>query len=294
MESENPFHGAPASSAMENAFRMAQVLQAKKDYTVAIQKYLNICLNTEKIVAMNPTAHIELQWPALSLGLIAEIYHEKADYNKEIAFRTVQNELLEFMRNKKAGASSTSDDDEGDIDFVEIATVGQQYQRIFKRMHEAIDMPEAPPKLDVEKFIKDLQEARQKDEEARIEDAIRQINEANEERERAIQNSFIRRNLQKIIDHPITFTIILIFIASLIVAYVHFKPKTRSKKIRSMDQSMAILQQYLNDYEAKNGKKPKGKIADRGGFLQGLLGDMEAHDHDHHHHHDHDHHHHEL
>ncbi|EAX99939.1 hypothetical protein TVAG_267080 [Trichomonas vaginalis G3] len=289
MESENPFQGQPASSAMENSFRMAQVLQRKKDYKVAIEKYINICLNTEKIVAMNPTAHVELQWPALSLGYIADIYHEKEDLNKEIAFRTVQNELLDFMRNMKHEATSTSDSDDGDIDFIEIATVGQQYQRIFKRIHEAIDLPEAPPKLDIEKFIKDLQEARQKDEEARIESAIRQINEANEEREREIQNSFWKRNLQRIIDHPVIFTMVLLFLSTLVVAYVHFKPNIKPKSTRSMEQSLSIIQNYLNEYEAKNGKKGKG-----GGFMKSMFDNLLSHDHEHdhdHHHHDHHHHH---
>lgn len=73
--SENLFTSTPSSSSIENTYRMGQVLQAKKDYTKAISTYLSVCETTERVIAMNPGANVEMQWVFLSLGNISDIYH---------------------------------------------------------------------------------------------------------------------------------------------------------------------------------------------------------------------------
>ena len=262
--SQNPFKSAPASSSIENQFRMAQVLQRKGDIDFAIKKYIELCLGVEKTVLLNPGADVELQWPVLALGSISDIYQDKQDYNKAIAFRKVQNEFLTFMKMKKQASQSGSDSDENEGDFFEIATTGHQYQALFKKMHEAIDEPEAKPRESAEELAKRIIAAKHKEEEDKIEEIINELNKANAEREAAIQRSFFKRNLRRITEHPIIFVTVLLSLTILTVLYIHFKPKKKVTIPGGLDANIAFLQKYMADYEKKHGIK---------------------HDHDHHHHH---------
>ena len=257
LNSENPFKSTPSSSSMENQFRMAQVLQAKKDYDFAIRKYIDLLLSVEKTIALNPGANVELQWPVLSLGNIADIYAEKQDYNKALLFRNSQNEFLLFMKEKKISmqSNSESDSDDNDTDFFEVATTGHKYQSLFKKVHEAIDAPEMKPRESPEELAKRIIEAKQKEEEEKMEEIIRQLNEASQQREKEIQNSFIKRNVRRMTDHPVIFVLLLLACTLLAVLWVQFKPKRKTNIPGGLEGSMAYLQKYMDDYEKKNGIK---------------------------------------
>ena len=254
--SENPFQSTPAASSIENQFRMAQVLQRKGDLDFAIQKYIELCQGVEKTILLNPGADVELQWPVLALGNIADIYQDnKKDYQKAILFRNVQNDFLTFMKMKKQASQSGSDSDDNEGDFFEIATTGHQYQSLFKKMHEAIEAPETKPRESAEELAKRIMEARRKEEEDKIDEMINELNRVNREREEAIKKSFIKRNLRRIVDHPIIFVMVLLVFTFLFVLYIQYKPKRKAHISGGLDANIAYLQKYMADYEKKHGIK---------------------------------------
>lgn len=144
---------------------------------------------------------------------------------------------------------------------------------LFQKFHEAMDAPEKPPPEDPEELMRKFQEARKKDEEAKIEQTIRLLNEAAEMRENEIKNSFWKRNLLRITEHPVIFVFIVLTISILAILLWKSKPKKKAHVPGGFDAQLAYLENYVKDYERKHGKKAG---------------------HDHHHHfpnHDHDFHH---
>lgn len=277
---ENKFTNTPSSTSVENTFRMAQVLQAKKDFDKAIEKYLLVCESLEKIIAMNPGANVEIHWAIFSLGSISDIYQDRLDYNKSLLFRNVQKDFLEFLQTQK-GYGSTKDefaeDDDDDTDFISIATKSHSYMELFKKFHEAMEAPEKPPPEDPQELMRKLREARKKDEEAKIEQTIKLLNEAAEMRENEIKNSFWKRNLLRITDHPLIFVFIVLTISILIILIWKSKPKKKVNIPGGFDAQLAYLENYVRDYERKHGKK-------EGNDAHHHFPPPNRHDHHHHHH----------
>ena len=260
---ETHFQHTPSSHSIENTFRMAQVLQAKKDYSKAIDKFVLVCESIEKVIALNPGANVEIHWVIFSLGAIADIYQDRQDYNKSILFRNAQRGFLEYLQEQKslgrAVALEVDDDDETDQDVITIASQSHSYMKLFEKVHEAVAEPEKPPPEDPKDLLRRLQEARKKDEEDKIEETIRLLNEAADQREKELKNSFWKRNLQRITDHPVMFVLVVLFVAFAIILYVKYKPKKKVVIPGGIDAQMAYLEKYVREYERKHGiKKDKG------------------------------------
>lgn len=254
---ESKFTNTPSSLSVENTFRMAQVLQAKKDLEKAIEKYLLVCESIEKIVTLNPGANVEIHWAIFSLGAISDIYQDRQDYNKSLLFRNVQKDFLEFLQTQRGYGNTKDeyvDDDEGDTDFITIATKTHSYMELFQKFHEAMDAPEKPPPEDPQELMRKLKEARKKDEEAKIEQTIKLLNEAAEMRENEIKNSFWKRNLLRITEHPVIFVFIVLAISILVILLWKSKPKKKVNIPGGFDAQLAYLENYVKDYERKHGK----------------------------------------
>jgi len=267
MSHQNPFKSTPSSSSIENTFRMAQVLHKNKKYKESVDAFLKVCLQTEQVLLMNPGAKIEMHWVVFSLGFISDIYAEQSDYNKSKLFRDVQNDFLYLIKNKKEnGVDDLEENDSPTPDqFIQLATLGHQYQEIFSSLHKAIDEPDKPPQEDHKELVRRIQEARKKDEEARAEEMIKMLNEAADNKEKELKNSFWKRNLKRLADHPLAFVLIVVLIALSVVVYIKTKPKKKFSIPGGIDAQMAYLEKYVHDFEKKHGK-----------------GD----EHHHHHHHD--------
>lgn len=255
--SNNRFANTPSAQSIENTFRMAQVLQKKKEYRTAIDKYLIVCEQTERVLIMNPGANVEIHWSVFSLGYISDIYAELKDYNKAVAFRNAQTAFLEFMQSQKGGRNKDDSDDEQDI--FTVATLGHTYVRLFKKVHDAKDVEEKPPEDTPEQLLKKLQDARRQDEENKIEETIRLLNEAAEQNELEYKRSFWKRNMRRITDHPVIFVIIVLTIAISVLLFIKFRPKKKINIPGGIDAQIAYLEKYVKDYEKKHGKRPPTK-----------------------------------
>ena len=275
--SENPFKSTPSSSSIENTFRMGQVLEKKKDFKSALEKYIKVCTETERIVLLNPGAKVEIHWVVYALGFISDIYSEKKDFKKALAFRNVQNDFLQFLAKKKNIRNNEDDEEDGtnltNEDFIELATTSTIYKQLFEKFRETLEIPDKPPQEDPKDLIKRIQEAKQKDEDAKAEEMIRLLNEVADSKEKELKNSFFKRNIKRLTDHPVLFVLFVVIIAIGIILFVKFKPKKKINIPGGIDAQIAYLEKYVQDYENKNGKLKH-----------------EHHDHEHHHHHDHHHH----
>ena len=275
--SENPFKSTPSSSSIENTFRMGQVLEKKKDFKSALEKYIKVCTETERIVLLNPGAKVEIHWVVYALGFISDIYSEKKDFKKALAFRNVQNDFLQFLAKKKNIRNNEDDEEDGtnltNEDFIELATTSTIYKQLFEKFRETLEIPDKPPQEDPKDLIKRIQEAKQKDEDAKAEEMIRLLNEVADSKEKELKNYFFKRNIKRLTDHPVLFVLFVVIIAIGIILFVKFKPKKKINIPGGIDAQIAYLEKYVQDYENKNGKLKH-----------------EHHDHEHHHHHDHHHH----
>ena len=258
------FTDPPSASSIENTYRMAQVLYRKGDLDLAIDKYLLVCDSLERVITVNPGANIEVQWVVMSLGDIADIYYSKQDYKKALAYRNCQKSFLEFMQTQRNGGipdpDSDSDDGSNLDKFVEVTSRGQTYRRLFSEIQEARELPARPPVETAEELLKKFQAAKEQDEEAKIDKIIKLLEEAAEQREKELKNSFWKRNLQRIVDHPALFVMLMVVLAVSVILFVKFRPRKRVAIPGGIDAQIAFLEKYIKDYEKKHPEKAKKKL----------------------------------
>ena len=258
------FTDPPSASSIENTYRMAQVLYRKGDLDLAIDKYLLVCDSLERVITVNPGANIEVQWVVMSLGDIADIYYSKQDYKKALAYRNCQKSFLEFMQTQRNGGipdpDSDSDDGSNLDKFVEVTSRGQTYRRLFSEIQEARELPSRPPVETAEELLKKFQAAKEQDEEAKIDKIIKLLEEAAEQREKELKNSFWKRNLQRIVDHPALIVMLMVVLAVSVILFVKFRPRKRVAIPGGIDAQIAFLEKYIKDYEKKHPEKAKKKL----------------------------------
>ena len=257
------FTDPPSSGSIENTYRMAQVLHKKGDLDLAIEKYLLVCDTLERVITVNPGARIEIQWAVFALRDIAEIYESRQDYKKSLAFRNCQTSFLKFMQTQKNGGipNSDSDSDDGEsIDkFAELTTRGATYRSLFLEIKKARDMEARPPPETAEELLKKFQEAKQQEEDAKIDRLIKLLEESAEQRENELKNSFWKRNMQRIVDHPAVFVIMMVLLSVIVIAFVKFRPRKRVVVPGGIDAQIAFLEKYVKDYEKKHPEKAREK-----------------------------------
>lgn len=260
------FTDTPSSSSIENTYRMAQVLHKKGDLDLAIEKYLLVCDSLRRIIRVNPGARIEIQWVVMSLGDVADIYYDRQDYKKSLAFRNCQKSFLEFMQTQRHGGIPDLDSDSDDEDlakFAEVTSRGTTYQRLFEQVQAAQDLPSRPPPETAEELLKKFQEAKEKDEEAKIDRVIKLLEEAAEQREKELKNSFWKRNLQRIVEHPALFVMMMVALSVIVIVFVKFRPRRRVVIPGGIDAQIAYLEKYVKDYEKKHPEKVREKQKQR-------------------------------
>jgi hypothetical protein len=225
---EFEFSAPPSSSAVENTFRMAQVLQKRKDYTQALEKYHLVCDTVEREVTMSHSSATEVHWAVFSLRSIADIYSELQDWDKSLAFRSVEKSFLEFLQRRQSTDPSTSEPPE--TDFLTATSNANFFSQLFSQIHAARELPETQPPDCPEALMKRLEDARVRDDEENAERVIQLLNDATEERERQTHESFWKRNLKRISDHPVqVIAAVLLFGAvALLVTRIGVPRKPRS------------------------------------------------------------------
>lgn len=254
------FEGTPSATSIENTLQMAKVLRAKGEIQQALNRFYIVCESIESAIAMNPGARIELHPAIFAIREIADIYEDRKDWTKSLAFRNTLNSFLKFLQAEKQGNRSHSDVDD-DLDgenFVEIMSKSVTYKKLFQEYHAAKAVPDL--KIETpEEILKKLQDAREKDEQAKMERIIKLFEEAADERENELKNSFFKRLMQKITDHPFIFISIVIFIALVIVLFVKYMPKKKFEVPGGIDAQMAYLEKYMEDYNKKHGRETPRK-----------------------------------
>ncbi|KAH0786814.1 hypothetical protein GPJ56_009191 [Histomonas meleagridis] len=248
----------PSSGSIENMFNMAQVLLKKKIYDQAIEKFINVCQSTEDIISLNPGSRIEISWTVLSLGYISDIYFDLKDYNKSLLFRNAQNSFLEYiqkLQNSGKNLDAEEEDNDDEKDLIEVASISYTYKKLFEEVHKAIDAPCKPPPEDPEELRKKIMDAQKKAEEEKIENAIKLLNDASKAREDRLKNSFWRRNLQRMIDHPFIIVLVIIAISVVLVIYSQRPLKDTFKKPIDGKTSLEKLEKMIRELEKRKTKE---------------------------------------
>lgn len=187
------------SSAIENNFKIAQVLQIRKEIPKALAKYQSVCVSLENISKNNPGANLELHFIPLSLGKMSDIYKEKQDLEKALAFMKCQRHFLEYMASNKPNREQEDSTDGADGKGFDEHSLDDLYSE----MHKCFEMKDAPPPRDPQEIVKEFAEAKKKQDEENARENMRRLNEILEERKRKLENSKWEQTIEWVSNHPI-------------------------------------------------------------------------------------------
>jgi hypothetical protein len=253
--SDIEFSAPPSSSAIENIFRIAQVLERKEKCSEAISRYLLVCDSIDRVIQMNPGAEVDIKWVLLSLENIAKIYEVRKDWPKSIAFRKCLTGFAQYIQSS-GGRDLTGDGDEdkddSPHDFDTITTAAVAYRALFARVREAAELPEKPSETTADR-LQQLAAAHEKQKQDRVERVMKLLDDEHEARMKAIQNSFWKRNWHRAMRHPLITGVTIAVLSLLLVFYVTTASK-RKKKVavpEDFDAQMAFLERIVAEQRAK-------------------------------------------
>jgi hypothetical protein len=243
----------PSTSSIENGFRIAQALERKGDPLGAVSRYLLVCDMIENVIQMNPGARVDVKWVLLALRNVADIYDSRRDWAKSKAFRAC---LVSFANYLKSEGQPLDDDEDPDFDSITTAAVA--YGRMFTAIRDAAAIKDQPPPEEPVALLHRIAEAREKAQQERVEDMIRRLDEAHEEHEKSIKNSFWKRNLYRAARHPFIAGALMLAIAVLVVCY----PAIRPAQKKQIDPDAPVDFSILDELARKNHEKAvaEGKV----------------------------------
>jgi hypothetical protein len=215
----------PASSSIENTFRMAQVLEKKGDTDAAISKYLLVCESLERAISLIPSATVDIRLAVFSLGNISDIYQSRGDWDKSLAFRECQRQFLEYFRRHRH--LTLGEEEDAGLDFSEVTSTAASLGRLFAGIADARATKERPPPEAPEKLLRRFQDAVTAEREAQADRIAEMLDRATNARDATITNSFWKRSLRRAADHPWMLILVAFVIGVVIVLAVALRPKKR-------------------------------------------------------------------
>lgn len=234
------------SSAIENNFKIAQVLKIRGEIPHAINKFKDVCYSLEKVVKMNPSAQCELHFIPMSLGELSKIYQEKEDIEKALAFTKCQRAFLEFMANNKPNQEGECSTDGGEDELPE-----HTLPELFSEMTRAFEMEDAPPPKNPQEVVQLFLEAQKKQEQETARRNLEMLNKLTEERKRKLESSRWGQTVEWVNQNPIKLAVFcLVFLGVFLAIAI---PMIRLEKI---DPSEPIRQ--LRDEAARKAAKKRG------------------------------------
>jgi hypothetical protein len=163
-----------SSMAIQNAFKMAQILQLQKKDDDAITQYHEVCSAIAKTIRENPDADVDYRLIPVSINKIVEIYRTRDDYGKMKAFLEVERLFLENL-------TVTSQDSGSE-------TKGQSHNLL-----EMLDRMEAAfavkAKLQPQEIVQMMLEERKEKERESMKRNMETLLQYAEERKRKLENS---------------------------------------------------------------------------------------------------------
>jgi hypothetical protein len=246
----------PSTSSIENAFRLAQAVERRNDPAGAITRYLAVCDMIANAIQMNPGARVDVKWVLLALRNIADIYDARRDWKKSGAYRKCLEQLAHYLKSDGRGLDT---DDDGNPDFDSITTASVAYRRIFDAIHNAAALPDTPPPEAPADLLRRIAEAREKSQQDRMEEMIGRLEEANREREEAIQRSFWKRNLYRAARHPFIAGAVLVLVGLTVLSSMAFRGDAKPK-VSDEPVDMAKLEELArrNHEKAEAQRKKHG------------------------------------
>lgn len=241
----------PSSDSMQNAFRRGQVLKKRGEGNPAIATFLQVCDDLERVISMNPGADIDLQWISLALGEIADIYQERTDYDKSVAFRKCQHGFLYLMQQQRGIYNKK----ETDGDFEQITSFGVTCRGLFGDIRAAREIPDSET-LDTPKdILKKYQDALEEEHNEEIEALIRRFEETAAQREANANRSFLGRNMDRINRNPYTVALVIFIVVIVTMTYYAFVPKVTIQVPEGEEAQWAMLQRLMAENQRKKGKQ---------------------------------------
>ena len=232
--------------SVQNTFNMAQFLEVNGKVDQAIKKYIDVCLDSEKLIRENPGSDVDMKWAIYALGYISDIYGERRDFHKGILWRNAQAGFLEFLNEIKTKELELS-----------LEEKNKKFLEIFKLVHEANQDDQVGES--VKKIIKQNEEM-QKEEQQR-EDVLKRMRELEAKHHEEMRESRIVRAVDMIVDHPVVtgLGIGLVFLM-VMLALLYFMTKRHPRRAWSpeVEEQMKAFQEYVARFEKT--KKEKAEL----------------------------------
>lgn len=240
------------SSKIENDFKIAKVLQIRKEIPKALLKYQRVCEALEQISTNNPGANLELHFIPLSLGQMSDIYKEKQDLGKALAFMKCQRHFLEYIASNRPNREQENSTDGAD---------GKEFEEhslpdLFNEMHKCFEMKDAPPPRDPKDIVKEFEIAKKKQDEENAKENMRRLNEILEERKRKLENSKWEQTIEWVSNHPIKLALgSLVFLGVfLVIALNCFEVEEHdpNRELKMLRDEAAAKQKAKREAENRN------------------------------------------
>jgi hypothetical protein len=236
----------PSTSSIENAFRLAQVVQRRKDPLAAVPRYLIVCDMVQNVIQMNPAARVDVKWVLLSLSSIADIYDGREDWEKSKAFRDCVQRFALYIQSE---GKSLDDEDSESTDLDSIASVAVAYGRLFEDLQAARALPDRAPPETPAALLRRIADAHERTQRGQLEAIARRLGSAHDEHEQAIRGSFWRRNTDRIARHPCLAVLILLALVLIILVYATLRP--RKPKAAPAPADLSVLEEYARHYSPR-------------------------------------------
>lgn len=241
------------ASKIENDFKMAQVMKIQQQTDRAIKKFKDVCFNLEAIIKHNPGATTEIHFIPLSLGELSEIFKERRDLNKALAFVKCQRKFLEYIHsNRPHHENEYSGEGTDEPEFPE-----HNLSDLFEEMHKAFEKEGAPPERDPQDVVKLIMEAQKKQEQETAKKNLEKLQQLVAERKKRLEESRWEQTLEWVNDHPIrvafgAIVFLLIFITIAINSF-NFEDLDPGKDLRKLREEAALKAKL----KGENGPQPE-------------------------------------
>ena len=236
--------------SIENSFRMAQVLHIQNKDDMSIKKFLKVCELTENYIKNHLNDQVEIIWAIYSLEYISDIYAKRKQFHKALRFKNIQENLLEFLKEKKC-----------DFENMKIKCDTPGLINLFKEISKADISNNDDPVFDQKRIVdkvKDILEEKRQQRVNNIFDKIQQNYKT------GFKKSLIDKIINFIANH-FKLLIILSFVVTILAIYFAstFNPrKSLSSKLnlpKEMKEQIEELEQFVNKYEKERNRLKEAK-----------------------------------
>ena len=242
------------SVSIDKEFNKAEILLFRQKEEEAVKLFQKVCLSIEGVIKKNQSATGEMYFIPLSMSKISEVYKNRNDLEKALAYLTTGRKFLEYISmNRPQNVPDTDHLDYPVCDHEE-----HKLESLFYQMHETFNKPDSPPKQDPQEVVKMFMDAQKKREEEIAKENMEKLMQAVKDRQKKLENSRWERFLEYVNQHPIAIALgSIVFLGVFLVLSMtlfSFDELDPGKDLRKLRENAAEKAKAKGEFTKKPGK----------------------------------------